>query len=222
MIKPPRIRIELGDVIVEMLSIVVAILLALAVNNWQARLREEHSLRANVANIVREMQANRSVLARVARQHEREAAAIDREVTLLRAHGERMSFDRFTTFFGTIAPHGLGALNLEDVAWTVAESDRSLAVMPSGERIALASVYEEQRDLRTYYDRLITTIETDTDANRFPLLADEAYQFGDVVAAEDELLHAYAAVIPALERRYRLDHGVTSDLSRPGLGRPSR
>ncbi|MDE2482350.1 MAG: hypothetical protein KGN02_09195 [bacterium] len=216
--KLPRIHIELGDVIVEMLSIVVAILLALAVNNWQERVHREHQLRENVANIVRELEVNENAIARVEPQHRREAAAIAREVARLHTRGERMNYDEFAAFFARIAPRGLGGLTVQDVAWSVAQADRSLASMPSNDRLELAETYAEQHDLQVFYERLIANIESYSAPNRFALLANAQPQFGDVLAAESDLLNVYQKLIPQLRARYRLGQ---DDFSRPGQGGPA-
>ncbi len=201
-----RVRIELGDVIVEMLSIVVAILLALAVNNWQEHVKQETRLRENVANIMRELDVNQRALAALATRNEAEARAVDREVAKLERSGEQIDFDDFSTFFRRTAPDGLGVLSLQDVAWSVAQSDRSLAIMPAGERIALAGVYEGQEQLRTYYGRLVSTLEIPESGDRFAMLASADLEFGDIIATERSLLAAYRRVIPVLSARY----GVTT------------
>ena len=206
MMKKLRIRIEPGDVIIEMLSIVVAILLALAVNNWQEHLRQEALLRENVENIVHELQVNQRALAALTTRNEAETRAFDREVVTLQHTGERMDFDGFSAFFRRTAPDGIGLLQLQDVAWSVAQSDQSLAIMPTDERIMLASVYAGQDHLRLFYRRLADTLDIPESGDWFVVLASADVDFGDVVSTERSLLVAYGHVIPILTTRY----GITS------------
>jgi hypothetical protein len=199
-----RIRVEPGDVIVEMLSIVVAILLALAVNNWQEHVRQERALHESVASIVREMAYNQRVLAAAARQHEREANAIKALVTADFGRNERISFDAFYKLFAHIAPNGLGGLELQSVAWQVAQGDPSFGAMPAGQRLRLAQIYERQAFLARVYADLVAHVTSVDETNGFPQLVDMDLEFGDVRAAERTLLASYAVAIPQLRTAYGL------------------
>jgi hypothetical protein len=199
-----KIHIEPGDVIVEMLSIVVAILLALAVNNWQEHLRQQRDLRTNVINIVRELEVNHRALAALAPQHDREAAAFRQETSGDLGRHEQLSLDDFYHEFRRIAPRGLGVVQLQQDAWQVAQSDPSFSAMPAGQRLALARVYSQQANLIEIYARIINHVPSTSASTYFPALLAIDLDFSDATIAERALLRAYADAISQLRAAYSI------------------
>jgi hypothetical protein len=199
-----KIRIDPGDVIVEMLSIIVAILLALAVNNWQEHLKQERDLRTNVINIVREMEFNQRQLAALHPQHVREATAINKSVRADLGKHEQLGLDEFFRLLQRVAPRGLGVIQLQEAAWLVAQSDPSFAAMPADQRLALARIYSQQAFLTQDYARLLGHIPSAYAPTYFPALWAVDLDFADENIAEHELLAAYAAAIPQLRQAYSI------------------
>lgn len=199
-----KIRIELGDVIVEMLSIIVAILLALAVNNWQEHLRQQRDLRTNVINIVRELEFNQRSLNAIVPQHEQEHLAFHRETSADLGRHEQISLDEFFHKFRRIAPNGLGVIQLQQVAWQIAQSDPSFSAMPADQRLALARVYSQQAFLNQIYARLIDHVPSASAPTYFPALLALDLDFSDVTVAERELLRVYAEAISQLRTAYNI------------------
>jgi hypothetical protein len=199
-----KIRIEPGDVIVEMLSIVVAILLALAVNNWQEHLRQQRDLRTNVVNIVRELEFNQRALSTIIPQHNRESAAFHKETSADLGRHEQVSLDEFFHTFKRIAPRGLGVVQLQQDAWQIAQGDPSFSAMPADQRLALARVYSQQAFLNQIYGRLIDHMPAAQATSYFPALLAMDLDFFDVTDAEHELLHAYADAISQLRAAYSI------------------
>jgi hypothetical protein len=199
-----KIRIEPGDVIVEMLSIVVAILLALAVNNWQEHLKQQHDLRTNVVNIVRELEYNQRALAALIPQHNREATEFHNETRADFGQHEHVSLDEFFHVFKRIAPHGMGVIQLQQDAWQIAQGDPSFSAMPAAQRLALARVYSQQAFLNQIYSRLIEHMPAAQASSYFPALLALDLDFSDVNVAEHELLQAYAEAISQLRTAYNI------------------
>ncbi|HTU70937.1 MAG TPA: hypothetical protein VMF11_11525 [Candidatus Baltobacteraceae bacterium] len=199
-----NVHIEPGDVIIEMGSVVIAILLALAVNGWQEHVHQQEALHENVASIVHELSFNQGALVALAQRHTAAAKAIDAKVAASFGRDESLTFDQFYTFFEQIAPKGLGRLSLHDAAWQVAQSDPSMTGMPDAERLRIAEIYDEQSYLTDSYGRLVARLEGANQSNFFELLTDMDLEFGDVRAAESELLRNYAEEIPRLRHAYGL------------------
>jgi hypothetical protein len=199
-----KIRIEPGDVIVEMLSIVVAILLALAVNNWQEHLRQQRDLRTNVVNIVRELEYNQRALSALLPQHEREAAGFHKETSADLGRHEQLSLDDFFHVFRGVAPRGLGVIQLQQDAWQIAQGDPSFAAMPAEQRLALARVYSKQAFLNEIYARLIDHVPSTSAPTYFPALLALSLDFSDATITEHELLRAYAEVLSQLRTAYAI------------------
>ena len=204
-----KIRIDPGDVIVEMLSIVVAILLALAVNNWQQNVKQQRDLRVNVTNIVNELAFNQRQLAGVLPRHEREAAAIRKELAADLGTHEQLSLDGFYYLFKRVAPRGIGVAHLQQAAWQIAQTDPSFAIMPPDERLLLARLYTEQTFLTQIYERLLTHIPAAQEPSYFPNLVALSLDFADANVAEQELRKAYAVMIPRLRKAYGVPAGGT-------------
>lgn len=199
-----KVRIELGDVIVEMLSIVVAILLALAVNNWQEHLKQQRDLRTNVINIVRELEFNQRELSAIIPQHGLEAAGFHKESSADLGRHEQLSLDEFYHVFRRIAPRGLGVVELQQVAWQIAQGDPSFSAMPADQRLTLARVYSQQAFLNQIYARLIEHVPSTSASSYFPALLALDLDFSDVTIAERELLRAYTEVISQLRTAYAI------------------
>jgi hypothetical protein len=199
-----KIRIEPGDVIVEMLSIVIAILLALAVNNWQEHLKQQRDLRTNITNIVRELEFNQRALSALLPQHDREAIAFHKVATADLGRHEQLSLDDFFHEFEQIAPRGLGVIQLQQVAWQIAQSDPSFSAMPADQRLALARVYSQQAFLNQIYARLIDHVPSTSASTYFPALLAISLDFADVKTAEHALLRSYAQAISQLRAAYSI------------------
>jgi hypothetical protein len=199
-----KIRIELGDVIVEMLSIVVAILLALAVNNWQEHLKQQRDLRTNVVNIVRELEFNRQQLAALLPQHEDEARGFRQLASADLGRNEQLSLDAFFHEFRRIAPRGLGVIQLQQDAWQIAQGDPSFSAMPADQRLMLARLYTQQAFLNQIYGRLIDHVPSTSASSYFPALLAIDLDFSDATITEHTLLRAYADAISQLGTAYNI------------------
>jgi hypothetical protein len=196
------VKIDPGDAVLEFASIVLAILLALAVNNWQAGLRERAQLRANVAMVVGELEANQRMLLAVNPRHEREARAIARRVDRDMKNGAYISFEGFFAYFISVAPNGLGPIHIQDGAWQIARSDASISAMSSADRLELGRIYEQQGQLRDFSDALSAQVESMHAGNMFPTIANMALIFGDLVPTEEQLEARYTQMISRLRNTY--------------------
>ncbi len=201
-----RFEIDLGDVVIEIVSIVVAILLALGVHAWQTRVGREARLHAAVENVARELARNRLLLAPLAARHRRVEARL---LAAYRAAAANRSYtqDQLDRLEDRIAPRGFGVLQVQSIAWQIAQSDRALGLMPYDRRAALTAIYLRQGDLKRAYASFIALVQRGSllaPRNAYGELRALVGTFGDVVAAEDDVLHDYATEIPALVRQYRL------------------
>lgn len=198
--KRVRFKIEPGEVVLEIFSIVVAILLALAVNSWQQRLHDERTLRASLANIANEMQINQRFVDHYRPHH----LAVYRAFGALlsrRSQDRVVSFGEFIGLVERSSPRGIGGVSLQDIAWRIAQTDQGLSLMFYRERTQVAEIYEIQSARRGALERYVQILSAPTlqPKDNFYFVALATYlALGDLVSAEDELGSQYTRELAAL------------------------
>jgi hypothetical protein len=193
------IRIDPSDLALEIVSIVIAILLALAVNRWQEDLTHQRTLRESLVSIRQEIVDNRISLTQKMALHGRVAGAFMR---FAMAHQRKadVTFPDVYRLFRSAAPRGFQPMHGDDIAWQVAQSSQALAYMPYATRISLTRVYDEQTsvymaELR-FLDAAFSPAAPSKDYYAQAFAA--ALWLADVTNAEQELLRRYDAALKIL------------------------
>ena len=131
-----RGAIDLGDVVVQIIAVVIGILLALLINNWATDRQQQNAVDVAVRAIHAELAANRAALRKNAERLNRMAAQL-RSATENRNLAPRPCYE-WPQWEGT------GAVNLVDAAYQTAIATQALSHMPfeQAQRIARAYGYQ--------------------------------------------------------------------------------
>ncbi len=189
------IRLDLGDVLVQIVAVALGVICAFAVNSWETRHNREVLQRATQSGIVSEIDSNRANLRDVMVHHTITLHALESLLQKARATKFVSSIDLFTTM------HARGAFGLDvplDIAWQIAQSDRGLSLLSYDTRYTLAEVYQVQASFydaeRRYGDSLLSIRQSPTD-NYFIETLDLANQANVVVIAETQLDDLYTEAL---------------------------
>ncbi len=190
-------RIDPADLIVEVISVLLAILLAFAVNRWQEERRTHRETAIAIANIRDEIAANDRLLESHRRQHEATLVGYRR----LTSAAHAVSLADFYGTFGRLDPHGFEPFFGESFAWDIARSSPAIVAIPYATRVALERTYAEQSRLDGFGTSVVADLHVaSTDRTPDFLLAAISLTLdaADIVAAEDRLHALYRADLAAL------------------------
>ena len=131
-----RGAIDLGDVVVQVIAVVIGILLALLINNWATKRQQQNAVDVAVRAIHAELAANRTALRKNAERLNTMAMHL-RNATENRKLAPRPCYE-WPQWEGT------GAVNLVDAAYQTAIATQALSHMPfeQAQRIAQAYGYQ--------------------------------------------------------------------------------
>ncbi|HTJ28606.1 MAG TPA: hypothetical protein VMA36_20805 [Candidatus Limnocylindria bacterium] len=204
---PPRtrLRIDPSDLVLEIISIVIAILLALGVNEWRDALRARANAHEAMVAIRDEIVANDRELHALMPHH---LANLQAFRALLKGSSRQrpVSFDTFMETFGRVNPHGFQAVQAESTAWDLARGSGVLSAVPYATRVALERAYREQSFLNTYPDRIIADLHFGVAPRNadFRFAANGFWiDTADAVLTEQRLAQDYAAARKALDAALR-------------------
>jgi hypothetical protein len=153
-------RIDPADIVVEIISIVLAILLALAVNSWQEHVRTDNEVKTLLANVRDEIARNRALLVSEKAHHQAVYDAFDRLV----AHEHVVTLDQYYNTFGNANPRGFHPFEGESFAWDVMRTSRSIDAVPYDTRILLERTYAEQEVLSGENAQILSDIHVSNTA----------------------------------------------------------
>jgi len=202
MIHLGRLHINVSDLIVEIVSIVIAILLALTVNNWQQHLKDRALLRESLVNIRQEIQANNAALQQEMRHHLAVAAGFDKLVAD-NLQTERISSKQVRAAFIQSSPTGFHTVHGSSTAWQIAESSHAVELMPYSERVTLTKLYSEQATHELAEQKVFDLFASPTPSsgnNFFYATVGLSLVLGDVVGYEGYLARDYAASLAQLNK----------------------
>lgn len=160
-----RGAIDLGDVVVQILAVVVGILLALFINNWVTARQQQSTVNEATRAIRAELTANRIALRNNAERLHRMA------MQLRSAPENRNQASRACNAWPEWG--GTGILNLVDAAYQTAIATQALSHMPfqQAQRVAQAYGYQHsyQRVFSVLRDRFLADASHTADACAFEL-----------------------------------------------------
>jgi hypothetical protein len=192
------LRLDLGDVLVQIVAVFLGVVCAFAVNAWQAQNAEQTLFHATLRGIVVEAESNQSSLRTVQGQHAETAAALKRLIVVSRK-------DRFISsndLLKTIQNHpSFGTNEPLDIAWQLAQDDQGLSLLSYDDRYALAQLYQVQSAFylseKRFGDSLLSLPQSPTD-NYFIETLDLADQAAVVDLAGAQLDRLYSEALPKI------------------------
>ncbi len=191
-------RVDPADLVVEVFSIVLAILLALAVNQWQDQRKTQAEVRQSLSNIANEMRSNRRMLEELMPHHQHILAGLTRDFS----SAAPVSASAFFSKIGPILERrGIGVFSPEAFAWNVATSQPSVNAIPYDLRVSLERVYDQQRWCEDIARRLGDDFHigvTDLSPNFYSVTLDLSEDAGDLIINEHELDILYATMLKKL------------------------
>jgi hypothetical protein len=192
-------RIDPADVLIEVFSIVLAILLALAANGWQERMRTDREVEILLANVRDEISRNRVLLVTEKGHHR----AVYNAFKALSAREHVVTLDEFFNTFSKANPTGFHPFQGESFAWDVMRSSPSVNAVPYDTRILLERTYAEQDLLIDQNAQILKALEVN-DAARDPDYYAAALamnlDLGDIVYSQEKLEQLYDTALQRLPR----------------------
>jgi hypothetical protein len=200
---PPRRKrwhIDPSDLLLEVVSIVMAILLALGVNEWRDGLQRDARARAALAAIRSEVAGNRAQLVAVMPHHRSVEHAFRSLADAVDSHGP-MTFRQFIHDFSSANPHGYMPFSGESTAWDLARTSTVLSDVDYRTRAALERAYAEQTFLGQIGNRVVEHVRVGPvppGADFYPVAVSFALDANDVTYSEGRLLGRYDDALRAL------------------------
>ncbi len=198
----PSLRIDPSDLALEVVSIVIAIVLATAVGQIVANYQAGGRTREALAQIRQEVAHDHQRLQEGRPLHRQVRAAFD--ATIRKTHLEQLDFDEFVRTFHDAAPTGYQPFGGTTTAWDLARSSNALSDLPYALRATLQTRYAELAQLRelntALYARLTTTPAEGRPNFYFTAVA-LASTLADLVASEERLARDDDTVMSALDAR---------------------
>jgi hypothetical protein len=197
--KRARLRIDPSDLALEILSIVIAIVLATAVGGLVDRNRAGARTHEALSQICQEISQDDARLRAVHPLHVRIGAAFAR--SLQGARGEQLEYDRFAQTFQGAAPRGFQPLFGTTTAWELARSSDALAGVPYALRATLVNRYGQLAVLKDENNLVLASVltaPTERHPNFFFVAASLEDTLNDVSYAEVQLGRDDAAAVAAL------------------------
>ena len=192
-----RIKIDPSDLVLEIISIVVAILLALTVNFLAGQYKTASDVRNALAAISAEMSGNEAAIERVHARHTQKCAAL--QALARRGRGHKISYTDYQNTLDVVMPFAPPAV--QSTAWNLAKTSGVSANFNYAMRADIARVYSQQ-DL---FGRLANELATDfrplvfaRDVDFFLVARNAALDCSTVTAGETRLQATYRAEIAKL------------------------
>ncbi len=153
-----RLRINPSDLLLEIISIVIAIVLATAVGQLVDRVRTQRQTHEALVQLRREIATDDAVLRRRAPTHRRVWLAF--RTVVQSARTPRMGFDTFTRTFASAAPSGFQPFEGTTTAWELARDAKVIDDVPYDLRATLQARYAEIAQLRNINIEVLHSFET--------------------------------------------------------------
>ncbi len=194
-----RLRIDPSDLVLEILSIVIAIVLATAVGGLVDRNRAGARTHEALAQVCQEISHDDVRLVAVHPLHVRVGTAYER--TLEGTRGEELDYDRFAQTFHNAAQHGFQPFFGTTTAWELARSSDALAGVPYALRATLVRRYLQLSVLKDENSQVLASLlsaPTERHPNFFFVASALAETLNDVTYAETQLGKDDAAALAGL------------------------
>ena len=192
-----RITIDPSDLVLEIISIVVAILCALAVNFLAGQIKTHNDVNGALAAIASEMTSNEAAIDRVHARHLTKCGVL--QSLARRGRGHKISYTAYQNALDVVLP--FGPTPVEATAWNLAETSGISANFEYATRANIARAYAQQEA----FARLANELAVDfrplvftRDVDFFLVARNAALDCTYVTAGEDRLDATYRNEIAKL------------------------
>ncbi|HYJ80185.1 MAG TPA: hypothetical protein VEW03_11310 [Longimicrobiaceae bacterium] len=212
MTAPGRLRIDLRPILLEAGFVVLGVVLAFAANEWRQAAANRRDARVAQTSVRSELRANRGAVQESLQYH---VGLTDTLFTLLRASGPDGSQRPPPPDMRVFSNGFVHPAQLLSTAWDAAGATDAVRHMAYDDVLALAHVYEEQRDYRRQADLVGGIIYTGMFERGMGGMLENYANLANIISAfvyrECQLLASYDSV---LARRLEGD-SATAPAARP-------
>jgi len=196
-----RLRIDPSDALIEFVSIVLAIVLATAVNSWREGVQTRSDTRAMLIEVRQEITSNRDALQARYKHHLDVYTAME-ELAMRSGPRHYVSYDAMWQTFHRANPDGFKPFYGAATSWDVAQSTGFLRNVDFDTLKVLVAAYTMQGRANGYLEHLINDLHvTPTSGdNVFYGLVIFNIDLSDEGSNERNLLERYASALAALDR----------------------
>ncbi|XOV66622.1 MAG: hypothetical protein ACFHU9_13430 [Fluviicola sp.] len=197
-----KAKLSWKKIVLEALMIVLSVLLALFINEWNNNRKEAEVTEVMMKNITIELESNQELVAQLIPYHkavfERIQAAVagDSLASVFLGNGY---FD-----LSAVAPKGIKQGEFQNIAWTIAKEDRISNRIPYDKSQALFFAYEQQARVENTIHRIIDILGS-REIHREELLEESiitlALEWNEMMSQEEELYHRYSAALKELRQK---------------------
>jgi len=196
-----RLRIDPSDALIEFISIVLAIVLATAVNSWREDAQMRSDTRAMLSEVRQEITANRDALMARYQHHIEVYTTMD---ALARRSEPRhyTNYDAMWQTFHRANPEGFKPFYGVETSWDVAQSTGLLRNVDFNTLKVLVAAYAMQGRANSYLEHLVNDLHIVPAGgdNVFYGLVNLGIDLSDENSNERNLLERYADALAALDR----------------------
>lgn len=189
-------KVPLKRVLLEIVSVVFAVLLALGVNEWRKNLENEHLSHRALENIVLEIEANKSDIVNGLAEHKRLNAYLD---STLKAYKGAPKENAITVKKSFRFSYEHSVLN--NTAWNSAQITQAVKFMDYETIAALSTIYELQAIYKDHGKEVIAAMGKVTfhEAEFKPFLKANIFNVRISINIEESLVEAYDAFLAEKE-----------------------
>jgi hypothetical protein len=197
-IKP--MSLDLGDVLVQMFSIAIGVVLGFSVTSWTDHLRQRSLFHDTVGTIVSEITSNQSGLRVVMKEHAEVSGLL---LHAMKSSKRSVSLDDVRRL---LTPEHPFSKNIPlAIAWQLAQTDQGLTLLPFSDRYDLAWLYQLQIEYyaaEQRYENSLLSFHDVAGGNYYIEMTDLTNQFLSVVASERLLDAAYTKALTEARQRH--------------------
>ncbi len=176
--------------------IIFSVLIALFINEWRSHYREQVKTNQILENIKGEIKINQKFILKLVAYHE-----VVRE-NIRQAHDkdsvEQIFFPNVSFDIFEVAPKGIIQGQLNNIAWTVAKTDKITNRISLDKSQMLFAVYEQQITVNETIDRILTLLST-RELQRKKLVKESVIVFeremNSLIGQEYNLSHKYSKTL---------------------------
>ena len=190
-----------GAFVQDLVSVILGVLIALAVDEWRDDRRKAGEAAAALTELRRELAANSERIARQQPLHQRLDSLMG---ALLNAsfESERLGRKAVLREWFAQAPRGFGAADGSELAWQLAVQSRAVEQFDPATRLLLAEIYNENAQLRSASTQALNSLfatPATEGGNIFGSVLAAKGGLGDVVAGEQRLAGLYPRALARVD-----------------------
>lgn len=189
-------------IVLEALMIVLSVLLALFINEWNNTKNEQNETDVMMKHIIAEMGDNKAFIEKLL-PYQKSVFEKIQEVAMGDSLAATFLKNGYFEMY-EIAPRGVIQGEIQSIAWSIAKEEKIANRISFNESKLLFSAYEQQlRVLRTI-ERIIHLLGS-REIHREELIEESiivlAVEWNEMISQEEELLHRYSKALQKIKRR---------------------